>query len=337
MAWFEQTFGFRETPEAVQRYFERQVTPMNAIVSKVNGRIFPAGKFTTVSVKDLRDLVQMDSLAYDNTVKYEHITIGDVLELHHKHPGALFQAASQFNCLEMPSSSVGPEAGVSGYVCDRTQGPACALACAAGTVWRNYFVDIIREDGTVQQGQTFDAQINCLEDLESILGNKKLWKLTNGYLFSSNNSMETFAEILKNRDRDILLEQIKIGLHYNVPVNFVSRNWEEPSTDIRVHQAYCSAVPCAYDRAVTADKYEPLARLILDAEYEGTLLAAKALGVQTVFLTLVGAGVFGNKKQWVAAAIARALKKVGHGLDIKICHYMLFDKEFENMIKQELK
>lgn len=212
--------------------------------------------FHTLSVKELRDLVQMDSPSYDNTIRYEHIIIGDVLELHHKNPGALFQAASQFNCLEMPSSSVGPESGVSDYVCDRTQGPACALACAAGTVWRNYFIDVRRGDGTVQQGQTFDAQINCLEDLESILGNKKLWKLTNGYLFSSNDSMETFTQILKQTDRDTLLERIKIGLHHNVPVNFVSRNWEEPTTDIRVHQAYCSAVPCAYDRSVTATEYD---------------------------------------------------------------------------------
>lgn len=65
-------------------------------------------------------------------------------------------------------------------------------------------------------------------------------------------------------------------------------------------------------------------------------MAAKALGVQTVFLTLVGGGVFGNKKQWIAAAIARALKKVGHGLDIKICHFMLFDPEFEKMVNQGL-
>ena len=32
-----------------------------------------------------------------------------------------------------------PEDGVTLYAADPTQGPACALACAAGSVYRNYF------------------------------------------------------------------------------------------------------------------------------------------------------------------------------------------------------
>jgi hypothetical protein len=63
--------------------------------------------------------------------------------------GALFQVASQFNLLEMISPDVGPEAGVTIYQHDRTQGPVCAMACPAGTVrprcfmWaRDCFVDI---------------------------------------------------------------------------------------------------------------------------------------------------------------------------------------------------
>jgi hypothetical protein len=32
-----------------------------------------------------------------------------------------------------------PEDGVTAYAADPTQGPACALACAAGSVYRNYF------------------------------------------------------------------------------------------------------------------------------------------------------------------------------------------------------
>ena len=32
-----------------------------------------------------------------------------------------------------------PEYGVTLYAADPTQGPACALACAAGSVYRNYF------------------------------------------------------------------------------------------------------------------------------------------------------------------------------------------------------
>eukprot|EP01013_Petalomonas_cantuscygni_P025426 TRINITY_DN4737_c0_g1_i1.p1 TRINITY_DN4737_c0_g1~~TRINITY_DN4737_c0_g1_i1.p1 ORF type:complete len:447 (+),score=87.40 TRINITY_DN4737_c0_g1_i1:60-1400(+) len=54
--------------------------------------------------------------------------------------GAVMQAASQFNCLEFPSPEIVPEAGISDYIYDRTQGPACAIACPAGTAVRNYLV-----------------------------------------------------------------------------------------------------------------------------------------------------------------------------------------------------
>ena len=59
---------------------------------------------------------------------------GDVLDLHCDPAlaGAVFQVASQFNLLEMVGPEVTPEAGMAGYWADRTQGPACAMACGAG-------------------------------------------------------------------------------------------------------------------------------------------------------------------------------------------------------------
>ena len=53
----------------------------------------------------------------------------------------LVQAASQFNCLEFAHPGAVPENGVTGYIYDGTQGPACSLAAPAATVARNYFVD----------------------------------------------------------------------------------------------------------------------------------------------------------------------------------------------------
>ncbi|MCK5683507.1 hypothetical protein KAJ27_05280 [bacterium] len=51
----------------------------------------------------------------------------------------MFQVASQFNLLEMVSPGVTPEEGVGRYEHDHTQGPACAIACGVGTIYRNYF------------------------------------------------------------------------------------------------------------------------------------------------------------------------------------------------------
>jgi hypothetical protein len=53
--------------------------------------------------------------------------------------GALFQVASQFNLLEMTAPSITSEQGVARYQLDRTQGPACAIAAGAATIYRNYF------------------------------------------------------------------------------------------------------------------------------------------------------------------------------------------------------
>jgi O-acetyl-ADP-ribose deacetylase (regulator of RNase III) len=56
--------------------------------------------------------------------------------------------------------------------------------------------------------------------------------------------------------------------------------------------------------------WEPFARLVLQAAYEATLAAAvvnvAATGNRTVFLTLLGGGVFGNPTSWITDAIARA-------------------------------
>ena len=68
--------------------------------------------------------------------------VGDAKALHSDvaNAGALFQVATQFNLLEMISPNVTPEQGIAIYENDPTQGPACAIACGAGTIYRNYFV-----------------------------------------------------------------------------------------------------------------------------------------------------------------------------------------------------
>ena len=50
----------------------------------------------------------------------------------------VFQVASHTNCLEHPNSVVSPEQGITNYINDKTQGPACSLSCPAGTYDRNW-------------------------------------------------------------------------------------------------------------------------------------------------------------------------------------------------------
>ena len=74
--------------------------------------------------------------------------------------------------------------------------------------------------------------------------------------------------------------------------------------------------------------WEPFARLVLQASYEATLLAAveqasaggsNAGGSNKVLLTRIGGGVFGNGNDWIDGAIERAMGIVADaGLEISI-------------------
>lgn len=85
-------------------------------------------------------------------------------------------------------------------------------------------------------------------------------------------------------------------------------------------QAYCSALPVAYGEP-PATAWEGFARLVLEAAYEATLLAAvlnhRRGASSQVLLTRLGGGAFGNEDPWIDAAIDRALGIVaGQALDI---------------------
>lgn len=83
-----------------------------------------------------------------------------------------------------------------------------------------------------------------------------------------------------------------------------------------------------------------MAKIVLQATYEATLLVASLKAIQfalqdnpktvTVLLTKVGGEVFRNDNAWIVEAMNRAVDQVerlitkpyGIGLDIRIVHYM---------------
>jgi hypothetical protein len=80
----------------------------------------------------------------------------------------------------------------------------------------------------------------------------------------------------------------------------------------------------------------------LEAAYEGTLWAAVAAaarpgGSRRVFLTGLGLGVFGNKVQWAAAAIGRAVARLraeGAHLEVTFVHFREVAPEMERMLDE---
>ncbi|MFT4538540.1 MAG: hypothetical protein ACI841_003815 [Planctomycetota bacterium] len=334
MMWFEALFGFPEASYAESRSQFRVLG--NRLHSRVNDRSFRIGEFSTPRLEDLR--AKGRATGSRGVPRITHEAVDDVLELHaqQQNRGALFQVASQFNCLEFSHPGVTPEEGVTGYVYDLTQGPACSLASAAGTVFRNYFAPV-----RGSQGQTWDNQIDNLEDLSAALGRPdEYWSVRNGYTSSTPQRLAALRHALEGRDREQLLGQLRIGIQYEVGVDFIDRFTQVDSeSGAVVSQAFCSAISCSYTN-LDNHEWEPLARLVLDATYEATLWAAavnaaREHGTNKVWLTFIGGGVFGNDFEWIADAIGRAIGQVsGIDLDIRIAHYRNINSELEVMITE---
>lgn len=329
MNWFERLTGFAEDGYASTQ--GRLRVEGNELVSTVNGKRYGIGELTLPTLAELRARVnpargQRSSVAG---------LIGDARALHRDFEGALFQVASQFNVLEMVSPHVTPERGVTGYAGDPTQGPACALAAGAATIYRNYFVEF--PDGV---GQTADRQIDNLAGLGAALSAltglpvADLWEMQNGYALATSTGLAAIGEVLRPADEgvlDALRGHLAIGLHRDVEVT-------DAGDGRRVSQAFCSALPLGYSQ-LPSRQWEPFARLVLEATYEATLLAAAeqaaAGGSNTVLLTRVGGGVFGNELPWIDAAIERALGVVADaGLDVRIVGHRDLDAGVRGIVKR---
>ncbi|MDA1014738.1 MAG: hypothetical protein O3A00_09845, partial [Planctomycetota bacterium] len=114
----------------------------------------------------------------------------------------------------MVSPSVSPEDGIGIYEHDRTQGPACAIVCGAGTIYRNDFADV-----NGQVGQTANNQIDCLRDLGAACGNDegRLWTMRNGYALASEEGLREISARLSSTDdaeRDDLRGLLRVGLQW---------------------------------------------------------------------------------------------------------------------------
>ncbi|TWU58538.1 hypothetical protein Poly51_13170 [Rubripirellula tenax] len=315
MTWFTKLTGIEEeSPEQVRR--ELSIDGDQIVCP--NGKRFAFGTLETPKLSDLRHTVsQLDVPARPSTIREQ---VGDVRQLHadSANANALFQVASQFNLLEMTGPSVTPERGVGIYESDPTQGPACAIACGAGTIYRNYFA-LVGD----RIGQSADHQIDCSADLGSRLGNEdgQLWQMQNGYLFPSDDGLRRITDRLQSASEselDELRGELRIGLQWQADVTL-------PHSGHRVSQAYCSALPVAYGRQ-RVELWTDFAKLILDVAYEATLLAAvinaSRTGVNVVYLTLLGGGVFGNDDEWIISAIERAFVKTkSNNLDARIVSY----------------
>ena len=322
MDWFERLTGFRESDyESTQARLE---IVGDRLRSCVNGKAYGIGQLELVSLQSLRERA-MTAAPMPGKLEIG-VDRGDVRAMHRSraNAGALFQVASQFNLLEMVSPDITPEHGVTRYQHDHTQGPACAIAAGAATLYRNYFVPV---DG--QPGQSAHRQFDGLSEIGTSLSAAlrqpvhDLWNMKNGYALCTQAGLVAIGEYLDALDeqkRDTLRGKLSIGVHWDVEVTDALGE-DRP----RVSQAFCSALPVAYTR-IASSHWQPFATLILEAAYEATMWAAvlnaRRGASRRVLLTRLGGGAFGNRDEWIDAALRRSLAMMRKtNLDVRMVSY----------------
>lgn len=153
--WFESLTGFsEESPEQVRTNI---LCDGKILKSRINGREYCCGVLETPSLAEFRERVLSSKILIGKISVREEIADFQCLHMDNSNGGALFQAVSPFNLLEMVSPDVTPDHGLKNYEYDQTQGPACAFAAGAGTIYRNYFSDV-----NGRTGQSAGNQIDCL-------------------------------------------------------------------------------------------------------------------------------------------------------------------------------
>jgi hypothetical protein len=326
--WFKKLTGFDEiSHENVQQNIK--ISGQN-LISNINNKSFQFGELEIVSLEELRKKYVQNKIKQN--IKVSEL-VADIQDLHCdlNNKNALFQAASQFNLLEMVGPNVTPEKGIDKYEYDLTQGPACAIACGAGTIYRNYFLPVHDKIG-----QTSLKQIDCLEAIGKALNNEELhlWEMKNGYALVNQDGLLAINKQLSNltnNEKENLKGKLKVGIQWNTEVTIIDEKQI-------VSQIYCSALPVTYSQ-IESYYWESFARLILEATYEATLYAAMINfnkgNSNKVFLTLVGGGAFGNDIDWILESLIKAIEKFKNvPLEVRIVSYGNSNTVLKNAIEK---
>ena len=130
--------------------------------------------------------------------------------------------------------------------------------------------------------------------------------MCNGYALPSREGLFEISDhlgSLRQDERDELRKLLRIGIQWDTQVTL-------GNSSHLVSQVYSSALPVAYS-AFSVGLWQHFARLVLEASYEATICAAilnrESTGNNTVYLTLIGGGAFGNRAEWIIDAIQRVL------------------------------
>ena len=235
--------------------------------------------------------------------------------------GSMFQAASNFNGVEATGEHTHPAMRnfITDYIDDMTQGPAASISAGAGAISRVLLPFYDTAKGAHEWGQTKTQQVEMLGDVS------EYFTVKNGYVVQNGSEKTVDADLSSQENRD-LVSKVKVLVHADEEVVYGPRElMKEAITCVgkddddeaartqpnhKICQVFCAAMNMGQGESgfknAGIEGSDVKAKLLLEAAYRGTYLAAIRHGCPKLFLTLIGGGVFGNSQ----AAIMDTIEKV---------------------------
>lgn len=225
---------------------------------------------------------------------------------------AVFQVASNFNGIEAISEMVHPEIEnfTERYYLDRTQGPAASISAGAAAIIRVHAPFYDSKLNPEVWDQTRRQQLNFLSKLSSHFPQQ------NGYIAFTGDEPK-FPKPYSKEYYKMLLD---VFMCYHQECQVITGHkdnggklYKVHNPDQKVDQVFSAAVNiCQGKLAKTnanAPNSETKCRFVLESAYNGAYLEAISNKRSKLFLTLIGGGSFGNRKEWILDAILSAHKK----------------------------
>ncbi len=300
------------------------------------GETVPIGDFGIFSIDEmwaLIDEVETPQKRVNCGFKIiKHVDIGELQAKLQTKDKAMIQVASNFNCLEVPGTSDWPDRGdfVEDMHYDSTQGPAACFGPLAATLYRTHFVFKEEKDGLTQySGQTRYRQINLLEDVEEYFGTP-----VNGKICLD--GREAFIG-----DIDKVAYKVKIGLHTDIRVLYGrerGKSYKLPQPHQAIDQVFSSTINITKqtDYNTSKDRVVSIIRTCLRAAYEGAYLSAIARSRKTLYLTLIGGGIFKNPIALILDEIAAAHRKYSTHHKSRLENVVLCLYDNSDLIEKEM-
>eukprot|EP01087_Luapelamoeba_hula_P015350 TRINITY_DN4576_c0_g2_i1.p1 TRINITY_DN4576_c0_g2~~TRINITY_DN4576_c0_g2_i1.p1 ORF type:complete len:426 (+),score=49.23 TRINITY_DN4576_c0_g2_i1:23-1279(+) len=232
---------------------------------------------------------------------------------------AVFQAASNFNGVEAVSEGSYPDRKTftTDYIYDPTQGPAASISAGAAAITRVHAAFYDESKPSSEWGQTKNRQVNFLSEVA------EHFPIKNGYVIFTGEEPPFPTEREAPEERKALLYKTKVGYHKNVQVTtgHNTRAGFESVDDPEqiIDQVFCAAANMSQGMSGMRNSCVPggkdKASFILDSAYQGTYLAAIKNRRSHIALTLIGGGVFGNKKSDIYGSILKAHTQWGNNVE----------------------